>query len=278
MNKRAYALEVGMAAALIGSECFERVLKYCNRYHTVADIEEALNNLKTANMHHNLDMMIGLPGQTLSGVEQDLKKLEELKPDAVEYMRHSVVNRRVINLYKKSPELLTDKNTLFEMQLMVHEWIEKNNYEQNGYFSKSSPFFPYRYAWVMEVPYLAFGARARSHLGGITFLNYSHLIDYFLSIERKIIPVESFRIPNETEKIFRTLYLRLQTQDGISRAELQQRYGSNHYLIIEPVIEKLKQYNLIINDNKVIKLTNPYGRYFLEDICNLIKKETLSLV
>jgi len=31
MNKRAYALEVGMAAALIGSECFERVLKYCNK-------------------------------------------------------------------------------------------------------------------------------------------------------------------------------------------------------------------------------------------------------
>ena len=45
----------------------------------------------------------GLPGQTVRSLKNDLLKLEKLNPDAVEYMRHDVVNDKVIKLYKNTP-------------------------------------------------------------------------------------------------------------------------------------------------------------------------------
>lgn len=279
-KKRIKALkEIGINRISFGVQTFDKqVLKYCNRYHKLRDIEEAAFNLKNAGINYNLDMMIGLPGQTIEGVKRDLLELEKIKPTSIEYMRHSVVNELVIDLYKNHPELLTCDDDLFEMNLLVHQWIDKNKYEQSGYFLPNSKFCPYRYAWVMETPYLALGCGVRSHFGTITFCNYQDINFYYSRIARGILPIEKFHVLNQTERVLRSLFLRLQTISGISLLELNKRFGANCLTIINPILLELKKYKLISENKEIIKLTSPYGKYFLEDICNFIKEESAKIL
>ncbi len=58
-------------------------------------------------------MMIGLPGQTVVGVQRDLEILNRIKPDAVEYIRHEIVNPSVISLYNEHPDFLVRDDDLF---------------------------------------------------------------------------------------------------------------------------------------------------------------------
>ena len=216
----------------------------------------------------------GLSGQTVRNLKNDLLKLEKLNPDAVEYMRHDVVNDKVIKLYKKHPELLVDKDALFEMNLLCQKWMERQGYEQNGSFSENSQFFPYRYDWVMGKPYLGLGSGAVSHFGGVRFVKLGNLSLYFSSLERNIMPIWNFRVFSNLEQAYRTLLLRLQTKAGITTKELKDRFGAGNYNAINLTINKLKDYELIIDNGGVVRLTDSYGRYFVEDICDLIMDES----
>lgn len=249
------------------------ILSYCSRNHTTEQIREALGNIKDLPAANNVDMMIGLPGQTVDSLECDLSLLSDIRPGAVEYMRHGVVNQRVIRLYTARPKLLTSKDDLFEMNLRCHEWMEENGYEQNGSYSTNSPFFPYRYSWIQEVPYLALGARARSHFGEVSFTKPHRLEDYFSILDRNEMPIDRFRLSSGGARVFRTLLLRLQAREGVEIEELKVRFGADGFEPANAVVERLKDYELATEKGGVIRLTQPQGSYFVEDICQLIRDE-----
>ena len=61
----------------------ERVLRRCKRGHTSADTIRAATWIRKRGLSLVLQMMVGLPGDTLDGMMQTAKKAIELKPDAV---------------------------------------------------------------------------------------------------------------------------------------------------------------------------------------------------
>ncbi len=269
----------GVDRISIGVQTFnQKVLSYCNRHHNKEEVEKALHNIKDSHLSNDIDMMIGLPGQTIEMVEKDLLKLEELKPTSIEYMRHDVVNKKVMRLYKRHPELLVDKDTLFAMNWLVQKWMQKHGYEQNGYLSENSRFSSFRYYWLKEVPYLALGPRTRSHFGEVCFYKIEKLPVYFSLIDEGVLPLYIFRILNKIEKAYRAFLLRSQTKPGIGIAELQERFGCRCFDAISPLIKKLKAYSLLTDEAGRISLSQSYGRYFIEDICCVIAKEAAEVL
>ena len=80
--------ELGVNRYTIGVQCFDdRVLKLSGRLHNVKDIYKAFSNVRRAGIRYiNLDILLGLYGETKKTYSATLQGILDLKPDCVSFM------------------------------------------------------------------------------------------------------------------------------------------------------------------------------------------------
>jgi len=261
--------DMGIRRISIGCQTFDaEVLQRCNRFHTEAQIRTIIGTAKEVGVATNVDMMTGLPGQTLSGVRKDLDLLADIRPDAVEYIRHEIVNPLVIALYRNHPDLVVKDDTLFEMVYLTQDWMEHQGYEQNGRYS-SPDQWEYRYHWLKEMPIIAFGSRTRSYTKPICFDKHEDLSTYLLSIKKGIPPAVRYIALTKREQMYRSLFLNLQIRAGLDLQQFQRRFHENPLDTFAPLIATLREYGCVNVDERSLHLSR-YGSYFVEDVCDYI--------
>jgi len=261
--------QLGINRVSMGCQTFDgRVLELCKRSNPEEQVRAAIENAKRLGLATNLDMMIGLPGQTLDGVKRDLDVLAELKPRSIEYMRHEIVNPLAISLYRRNPELLVDDDSLFWMVYETQAWIGENGYEQNGWF-ESEEQFPYRYHWLDGVPFIALGSRSRSGTRTIFFDKHDDLNVYLQVTGKGMLPAARYMVLNKTEQMYRSLFLSLQMKKGLDLAGFSSRFGESAPSVFSSLLQRLTDYGCVVVDDSSIRLRK-YGRYFVEDVCCLI--------
>jgi oxygen-independent coproporphyrinogen-3 oxidase len=265
---------IGVTRISMGCQSFDpEVLALCNRKNDAAQIAAIIGRAAKAGLAVNLDMMTGLPGQTIASVRRDLATIASLGSDAVEYIRHEIVNPLVVSLLRGRPELMVGKDELFEMVLLTHEWLEKNGYEQNGTFSNGSQW-EYRYHWLHEMPIIAFGVRARSYTATICYDKFEDLASYARLIEKGIPPVGRYIPLTSREMMYRALFLGLQLRDGLAISVFRERFGADAREVFKPLLTCLDACGSLEPSEEAIKLSR-YGAYFVEDICDTVTDAAL---
>jgi oxygen-independent coproporphyrinogen-3 oxidase len=260
---------IGLKRISVGCQSFDPdVLALCNRNNTPSQVNQIVRTVQETGLAINLDMMTGLPGQTLASVRKDLEILEELRPDAIEYIRHEIVNPLVVALYRERPELVVEDALLFEMVLITQEWMEKFGYEQNGRFSNDKQW-EYRYHWLKELPIIAFGSRTRSYTRTICYDKHEDLTTYSRMISKGIPPVGRYILLTKQEQMYRSLILGLQIKSGLDIKRFNDIYRENPGDVFSSLFAKLYQYGCLEQSDDSIRLTK-YGAYFVEDICDYI--------
>jgi oxygen-independent coproporphyrinogen-3 oxidase len=261
--------QIGLNRISIGCQTFDPdILIHCNRSNTPEQIRQIVKTAQKYGLAINIDMMTGLPGQTIASVRKDLEILEEIRPNAVEYIRHEIVNPLVVELYKARPELIVEDDTLFEMVYITQEWMENLGYEQNGRFSDDKQW-GYRYHWLKEMPIIAFGSRSRSYTKTICYDKHEDLSTYNRMISKGILPIGRFIPLTKRERMYRTLILGLQLKSGLDAKLFQNTYSENAHDVFGPLLAKLDDYGCITQNADAICLTK-YGAYFVEDVCDYI--------
>ncbi|MFA5072988.1 MAG: radical SAM protein [Nitrospirota bacterium] len=274
--------DMGITRLSIGCQTFDQqVLSLCKRKNSEEEIRRIVWNVQNAGMSINIDMMTGLPGQTLKSAEHDLHLLEQIRPNAVEYIRHEIVNPLIIDLYKNRPELLLEKDTLFEMVFMTQEWMRDQGYEQNGRFTNDHQW-SYRFYWLKELPIFAFGSRARSYTKTMMVDKHEELSTYASMIKKGHLPVGRYISLTKKEQMYRSFFLSLQLQQGLDIPLFKKRFDQDPCVVFEASLAKLTRYECIEQSNETIRLSR-YGAYFVEDVCDfiidsLLHEESLSLV
>jgi oxygen-independent coproporphyrinogen-3 oxidase len=261
--------EIGITRISIGCQTFDPdILTHCNRSNTPDQIRKIVTAAQKYGLAINIDMMTGLPGQTVESVRKDLKILEEIRPDAVEYIRHEIVNPLVVELYKTRPDLIVADDTLFEMVFIAQEWMEKCGYEQNGRFSDDKQW-GYRYHWLKEMPIIAFGSRTRSYTRTICYDKHEDLSTYNKMIDKGILPIGRYIPLSNRERMYRSLILGLQLKSGLDIKRFFDTYGEDPVAVFGSLLVKLEVFGCIQRDAVSIFLTK-YGAYFVEDVCDFI--------
>jgi len=264
----------GINRISIGCQTFDQqVLKSCRRFHRASQVEKLIRDAQTLGLSANVDMMTGLPGQTLEGVRRDLEILGDIAPDSIEYMRHEIVNPLAISLYRQHPDLLVSDDELFWMTYEAQEWMEKKGYEQNGSFT-GEKYFPYRYHWLKGTPFVSFGCRSRSFTKDICCDKHEDLSLYLRLIDKGMPPIARFMLLNEKEKMYRSLFLSIQTTDGLDSKAFERRFGRDPVDELSPLMDRLTAYGCVEVDDSSIRLSK-YGRYFVEDVCCFIIDEAV---
>ncbi len=165
-QKRFYAYrQLGINRLSLGIQSFNHEkLKRLGRIHDGEQALRAIDSAKTSGFtNFNLDLMFGLPNQTLDEAMLDIKKATDCKPTHLSWYQLTIEPNTYF--YKKPPTLPED-DYLFEIQSQGQQWLTENNFIQYEISAYSQPTFNCQHNlnyWEFG-DYLGIGAGAHSKL------------------------------------------------------------------------------------------------------------------
>ena len=261
---------IGVNRLSIGLQSTQnRLLKQIGRIHSFEDFLNTYNIAKNVGFDNiNVDLMIGLPNQTIQDIKQSLEIVTNLNPN------HISVYSLIVEEGTKIDELI-NKGTLIlpneELERNMY-WYVKNYLELNGYFHyEISNFSQKGYeskhnldCWNQK-EYIGFGLAAHSYINDVRFSNTEDFNEYLKNYnDSKIVQEEQ----NEIAKKKEYMLLGLRKIEGVSIQEFKKIFGENPIFLFKDILNKLVNENLIIVDNDNIKLTNKGI-----DLANLVWEE-----
>jgi len=223
-------------------------LKFLGRLHTFEEFLKDYNEARKYFGNINLDLMYGIPLQTLSTWENTLSQVKDLAPQHIS--AYSLIIEPNTPFYNQELSLPTE-DIETKMQNMIEEILhEYSKYEISNY---SLPNFECKHNlkyWNMK-DYIGYGAGAHSFIDGYRFENSKDLLNWTQT--RKKVSHDDF--------LSEYIFLGLRQTKGIKLTnEILEKYGE--------IIDKYVKNNMLISDNNNLKFT-PRGmeisNYILSD-------------
>lgn len=285
--------DLGINRVSLGVQAFQdELLKICGRTHTVNDIYDAVNFVRQANINNlSLDLISGLPHQTLSQWENSLTTALSLGPEHLSCYDLIVEQKTAFSrMYEAGVQPLPTDEISADMYRLSQRFLtqagykhyEISNYARSGYQSLHNRIY-----WERK-PYYGFGMGAASYLGGERLTRPRKTGEYYqwvrsilLEKSPEIIDPESSRIvegiASKTNSLLETLMLGLRLAEGLSISELTAEFGAS---TMEKILTCLRPFQTlgwveIINsderknnlpENGRFRLTDPEGFLFSNTI------------
>lgn len=254
--------KVGINRLSIGLQStHEHLLKEIGRIHTYLDFLDTFRFAREAGFENiNVDLMIGLPNQTLAEVQDSIEEIVSMEPEHISI--YSLILEEGTPLFKKVEEglELPDEELEREMYWTVKQILEANgynhyeisNFAKQGYESKHNSD-----CWNQK-EYIGFGVAAHSYTNGIRYSNIENLEQYIKNYEEdKTEENLIFHEKQDMEAIQKEyMLLGLRKIDGVSIQEFKIKFVANPVFLYHDKLEKLVNEDLVEIDGDQIKLTN----------------------
>jgi oxygen-independent coproporphyrinogen-3 oxidase len=224
-RKAALLCKLGVNRISLGVQSWDNsLLKILGREHNAEQAEQSFHILREAGFSNiNVDLMFGLPGQTIQQWQKTLEKTVSLRPDHISAYCLTYEEDTEFFLRQSRGELKANPDTdadFFEMGISILEKSGYEHYEISNYARAGFSSVHNRAYWSGE-DYLGVGPSAFSTVG---MRRWQNLADYRAYADRILLeqsPVAATE--NLTTKMKRAerIALSLRTRDGISAVELQ---------------------------------------------------------
>lgn len=244
------------------------LLKQIGRIHTYEEFLETYNWAKEVGFENiNVDLMLGLPNQTIKDLKNSLKKVIRLGATHISVYSLIVEEGTVISKLLDEEKIeLPSEETEREMY-----WYVKNTLELNGYkhyeisnFAKENKYSKHNMNCWKQEEYIGLGVAAHSYLNDTRFSNANNIEDYINNVENK--EIEEVQTLEDKQNEFMLLGLRM--LNGVDIASFKQKFGQNPIYLYRDRLNKLVEDGLVVIDLNHIKLTNK-GL----DLANLVFEE-----
>lgn len=233
------------------------LLKLVGRIHSYSSFIEGYNLARKIGFKNiNVDLMIGLPVQTLEDVKKDLERIIELKPEHISVYSLIVEEGTKIEEKIKNKELyLSPEELERKMYWEVKKQLEKagyvhyeiSNFAKPGYESKHNLS-----CWNQE-EYLGFGIAAHSYFNGERYSNTEDFDKYFEHPEDSKIIHEK---QTQEDKQREFMLLGLRKIEGVKISDFKNKFIENPIYLYRESLSKLVTQGLIEIDIDSIRLTN----------------------
>jgi oxygen-independent coproporphyrinogen-3 oxidase len=272
---------LGINRYSLGVQSFEdELLAQLGRTHRADDIERAIAQLQQVGIDHfSLDLISGLPNQTLEQWESTLEKALSLSP------RHLSCYDLIIEpgtaferqaqtgtLPLPPDETSAQMYRLTQQRLTTADYI---HYEISNYAQRGDQCRHNRTYW-QNLPYYGFGMGAASFLGGKRLTRPRTRREYFSWVEtlsnfnNDLILVTDHDDPND--RLLETLMLGLRLQEGVNLDAIAIKFGSEAVTKLISVLQPYRNRNWVNwNQNDAhhwgqLKLSDPEGFLFSNTI------------
>ncbi len=218
----------------------DKELQALGRPHTYAQAVDAVGAVRRAGIRNlSLDLIYGLPGQTLALWQRTLNRAAALEPEHLSCYGLKVEEGTPLWDRREGLDLPGD-DAQADMYLWTVERLAALGYAQYEISNFAKPGFASRHNikyWTLG-EYAGFGPGAHSDLGDVRYAYVRDLDAYCRGIKNGgSILAESERIPPR-ERDLEYLMLGLRTTQGIAQREFENRFR----LSFAPIEEELKKF------------------------------------
>ncbi|MED0804180.1 radical SAM family heme chaperone HemW [Bacillus paralicheniformis] len=251
----------GVDRLSFGVQTFEdELLKKIGRVHEQKDVLVSFERARNAGFDNiSLDLMFGLPGQTIGHFASSLDTALAL--GAEHYSVYSlIVEPKTVfyNLMKKGRLHLPPQDQEAEMYELVMRKMEEagigqyeiSNYAKKGYESKHNLTY-----WNNE-EYFGLGAGAHGYINGERTVKAGPVKHYIDLIEQSGFPYKEKHRVTKNEQIEEEMFLGLRKTAGVDKEHFFQKYGRTVDDLFPKVLRSLEETGLIVNTSNNVFLTH----------------------
>ena len=205
----------------------DTLLKEIGRIHTYNEFLNTYNMARDIGFKNiNIDLMLGLPKQTLEDIIRSVKKIIELKPEHISiYSLILEEGTKMYDMVNKQKCTLPKEDEEREMYWAVKNILEKNgynhyeisNFAKNGYYSKHNID-----CWNQK-EYIGIGVAAHSYLNNRRYSNLGNIEEYIKKYNDKEIHEIQDKISQEKEYMI----LGLRKLEGVYISEFELKFNEN---------------------------------------------------
>ncbi|RJE89858.1 oxygen-independent coproporphyrinogen III oxidase [Paenibacillus sp. 1011MAR3C5] len=244
----------GVNRISFGVQSFDNgLLERIGRIHNVDDVYLSLDNARKAGFDNlSIDLMFGLPGQTLEHLSDSVDRAMALGlPHYSLYSLKVEENTLFHKLYERNELPLPPEEEEFNMFLLLMKKLKENGYRHYEISNFAKPGYESRHNstyWRNE-PYYGLGAGAHGYARGTRHVNLKGVQPYIEANRERLPRLDVYDIPQaEAMEDFMMVGLRL--LDGVRASsfaeqfpghKLEERFGSIiNKLLSNKLLERLE--------------------------------------
>jgi putative oxygen-independent coproporphyrinogen III oxidase len=242
-DKLAVWRDLGVNRLSLGVQSFgEAELRLLGRRHTARQTLAAIYLIRAAGFTNlGLDLMYGLPGQTLDAWLRTLETALSFAPEHLSCYQLTVAEETPLGQRVAAGQVrLPDEETQREFFLLTANFLtargylhyEISNFARQGPQAGSLCHYCCRHnvKYWTRTPYLGLGPAAHSFQAGRRWWNISSVEKYCTSLNAGIAPVAGEEILTPEQIRLETLCLGFRTSEGVSLATIREHPGADALL------------------------------------------------
>ena len=223
------------------------------------DINKKMELVKKYFTNFNLDLIYGLPNETLLEVKKDLEFILNFKPKHISIYALEVNpnSKFYIDGIKEEKDEILRKQYDFVVNFLKkngYNRYEVSNFALKGYKSKHNINY-----WK-DNEYVAIGTSSSGFIDNIRYVNSSSISDYIKGKRNK----ETEIITKTSDKTYYIL-TNLRLEEGFKLSDYKRKFNEDFYLKKKEVIDDFVKHNVLIMDKDRIRVATDYI-YVLDSI------------
>ena len=216
----------------------------------------------------SIDLIFGVPGQTLSDWDETLNHAIELEPSHVSVYGLTFEQGTAFWTRRERGEIRAiDEELEREQYAIAMERLPLSGFHQYEISNFARPGYECRHNnvyWNGD-EYLAFGPGAARYWNGRRETNIRSVLGWLSRLERNESPVADAEQLDPAHRARELIYLGLRRTEGISRATFRERTGFELDDVCGPALDGQKKLGFIADDGSCISLTRE-GRFVADRV------------
>ena len=239
-----------------------KLLKTIGRIHTYEDFLETYKLATSVGFDNiNVDLMIGLPKQTIKEVKEEIEEIVKLNPTHISiYSLILEENTKLYSLITSNKIKSIDDEKERKMYWYAKEYLEKQGYMHYEISNFAKPNYKCQHnidCWNQK-EYMGFGLAAASFMNNVRYRNEENLIKYLRNIangdySKNLIFDERL---TKLAKMKEYMILGLRKTEGVNILKFMELFGISPFFKFMREFDKLVNEGLLTIDDHNIKLTN----------------------
>ena len=259
-------VKLGFNRISFGVQTFDdKALTMLHRSHNGEKAKQAVYEAKEAGFTDiNIDLIYGLPRQTLEDIQHNLHILKDLPINHIStYGLQVEVGTYLYHLVQKNLISIPSESIDEAMYDTMMEGLKELGFERYeiSNFAKASSYSRHNLKYWHYVDYLGFGAGAHSFYDGIRRSNNRNVMPYIQAVDRYTMPT----IDTETITVERAqedfCFLALRTKWGLDEQKFKERFVVSVHNLFGTVLEDLVNKGLLEYQNGSYHLTSEGAKH-----------------
>lgn len=237
----------------------DNLLKEIGRIHSFEEFKKNYNQARKAGFENiNVDLMFGLPNQSMKDWKVSLEDVMSLEPDHIS--AYSLIIEEgtcFYNLYNNDKLNIPNEEEERSMYLFTKGFLKDygyNQYEISNYAKVNKECFHNKVYWKCN-EYLGLGVSASSFVDEKRFKNIDDIKIYIEKINNNEDVTEEIHVNNINDDMEEFMFMGLRMIEGINLKIFKKRFGKDVFDIYDEVIKNNIKKGLLVVDSEKLYLS-----------------------